>query len=282
MLKLKEILKKYSDDSHAFGAYTAKGVLVPKLFFPAGKITVIGARPTTGRTLFMLYLLKLIFEQKGGSHLFISNEEDEELLFSKLITTVTQKSICDSWEILKNNASDYPILQSDRCNIHHHFGPWEDLKRDIEEQLQKNKIDYLYIDKIQGLYSEQVFKNKAEELDHIMRELKLLSIKYKFAVIISTNLSKKVDKRRYDYRPQISDLPDGHALEEHSDLILFLLRLEIYNVLEDHNGNDMRGVLWVHIDKNRYGSLDSHILAFDLKAPCIKAFHNDGKDFIIG
>ena len=68
---------------------------------------------------------KSIFEQKGSNHLYISNEEDEDLLFSKLMTTVTQENPNDSQVLIKDKPADFPILQSENCHIHHHYGSWK-------------------------------------------------------------------------------------------------------------------------------------------------------------
>ena len=268
MTKLKDIFKRFLEKEEPLTETTGR-FFSPKLFFPPGKMAIIGARPGIGRTLFMLYLFKSIFEQKKSNHLYISNEEDEDLLFSKLMTTVTQENPNDSQVLIKDRPADFPILQSENCHIHHHYGSWEDLQKDLEEKFKIQKFDYLYIDKIQGLYSDKVFKNRSQELRYIILQLKKLSHKYQFSSIISSNLNRNVDKRDFPV-PQIADLKDTGGLEDFSDLILLLFRYDYYNMIEDENGRDTRGAFHVFIEKNRYGPTDAYHLAFRSWAPCIK------------
>jgi len=172
------------------------------------------------------------------------------------------------------------FLQNENYSIYHHFLSWEKLHKAIEERIKIQKVDYLYIDKIQGLYSEKAFKTRSQELRYIILQLKALSHKHQFSTIISSNLKKSIDKRDFPY-PKISDLKDTGGLEDLSDLILLLFRSDYYGILENYDGTDMRGVLEVIIAKNRYGSPDSCFLSFDNKAPCIKAISPGGMDIKI-
>jgi len=109
MTKLKRMYQEFIKNENAF-LISPSGYLESRLHFPPGKIAIIGARPGMGRTLFMLYLFKLIAEKKAGNHLFISNEEDEPLLYRKLITTVSQENINRSQEIINREPADFPFF----------------------------------------------------------------------------------------------------------------------------------------------------------------------------
>jgi len=276
MTKLKNLYQEFIEDKNPF-LINPSVYLGPILYFHPGKITIIGARPGMGKTLFMLYLFKLIFEKKGGNHLYISNEEDESILFRKLITTVSQEDLSKSREIINREPAKFPMLHNVNCNIHHHSGSWENLQKDIEEKIKTQKVDYLYIDKIQGLYSDKVFKTRSQELRYIILQLKTLSHKHQFSTIISSNLKKNIDKRDFRY-PGIADLKDTGGLEDFSDLILLLFRKDYYDMFETEDGHIMQNVFQVMIAKNRYGSTDSYYLNFNNQASCLKVISPDGID----
>ena len=67
-------------------------------------------------------------------------------------------------------------------------------------------------------------------------------------------LSRAVETRGGAKRPQISDLRESGAIEQDADLIAFLYRPEYYGILEDEEGNSLRGITEVIISKHRNGA----------------------------
>jgi replicative DNA helicase len=81
-------------------------------------------------------------------------------------------------------------------------------------------------------------------------------------VIALSQLSRAVETRGGDKRPQLSDLRESGAIEQDADMVMFLYRPEYYGITEDEDGNSTQGVGEVIIAKHRNGSLDNVKLRF--------------------
>jgi replicative DNA helicase len=81
-------------------------------------------------------------------------------------------------------------------------------------------------------------------------------------VIALSQLSRAVETRGGDKRPQLSDLRESGAIEQDADMVMFLYRPEYYGINEDEDGNSTMGVGEVIIAKHRNGSLETVKLRF--------------------
>jgi replicative DNA helicase len=81
-------------------------------------------------------------------------------------------------------------------------------------------------------------------------------------VIALSQLSRAVETRGGDKKPQLSDLRESGSIEQDADMVCFLYRPEYYNITQDENGNSTVGIGEVIIAKNRSGSLDTVQLRF--------------------
>ena len=127
-------------------------------------------------------------------------------------------------------------------------------------------IKRIYLDYIQlcnVLKSPSVEQTIAE----ISRTCKLLARELNLVFIALSQLSREVEKRA-DKRPNLSDLRYSGAIEQDADIVAFLYRAEYYGMLEDEDGNSLKGVGEFIIAKYRGGALDT-IKAF-FNAPCVK------------
>ena len=84
-------------------------------------------------------------------------------------------------------------------------------------------------------------------------------------MIALSQLSRAVESRGGDKRPQLSDLRESGSIEQDADIVMFLHRPEYYGIHEDEMGNSNAGIANVIVGKNRHGE------AKDLRM----AFHND-------
>ncbi|RYF71778.1 MAG: replicative DNA helicase, partial [Cytophagaceae bacterium] len=81
-------------------------------------------------------------------------------------------------------------------------------------------------------------------------------------VIALSQLSRAVETRGGDKKPQLSDLRESGSIEQDADMVMFLYRPEYYNITQDEAGNSTLGVGEVIVAKNRSGSLDTIQLRF--------------------
>ncbi|MGH1334610.1 MAG: replicative DNA helicase [Aureispira sp.] len=105
--------------------------------------------------------------------------------------------------------------------------------------------------------------NREQEISMISRGLKGLAKELSVPVIALSQLSRAVETRGGDKRPQLSDLRESGAIEQDADIVSFIYRPEYYQILEDEEGNSLKGVGEIIVAKHRNGALDSIKLKWD-------------------
>ncbi|QMW05230.1 replicative DNA helicase [Spirosoma foliorum] len=129
-----------------------------------------------------------------------------------------------------------------------------------QHDIQMVVIDYLQL--MSGDSSGRMGGNREQEIASISRALKNLAKELNVPVIALSQLSRAVETRGGDKKPQLSDLRESGSIEQDADMVCFLYRPEYYNITQDENGNSTVGIGEVIIAKNRSGSLDTVQLKF--------------------
>lgn len=104
--------------------------------------------------------------------------------------------------------------------------------------------------------------NREQEIASISRAMKNIAKELNVPVIALSQLSRAVETRGGDKRPQLSDLRESGSIEQDADMVIFLYRPEYYNLSEDEMGQPTQGTGEVIIAKHRNGSLDTVKLRF--------------------
>jgi len=129
-----------------------------------------------------------------------------------------------------------------------------------QNDIQLVIIDYLQL--MTGDTSGKMGGNREQEIASISRALKNLAKELDVPVIALSQLSRAVETRGGDKRPQLSDLRESGSIEQDADMVIFLYRPEYYGITQDEAGNSIAGVGEVIIAKHRNGSLDTVQLRF--------------------
>ena len=119
-------------------------------------------------------------------------------------------------------------------------------------------VDYLQL--MRGSSSKSSIENRVQEVSEISRGMKALAKELDIPVIAISQLSRDVEKRTGAKRPQMADLRESGAIEQDSDLILFVYREEMYS--KENTPQDKQGVAEIIIGKNRSGPMEDIKLAF--------------------
>jgi len=121
-------------------------------------------------------------------------------------------------------------------------------------------IDYLQL--MTGDTSKNAGGNREQEIASISRALKGIAKELKVPVIALSQLSRAVETRGGDKKPQLSDLRESGSIEQDADMVMFLYRPEYYGITEDENGMPLNGIGELIIAKHRNGKTDTVNLKF--------------------
>lgn len=235
------------------------------------ELIIIAARPGMGKTAFILSSCRNAAVEFGHGVAIFSLEMSSVQLVNRLISAEAE---LESEKIKKGNLSSHEWAQ-----LHHRINRLTnapifiddtpalsilELRAKCRRLKQQHDIQLVVIDYLQ-LMTGDTSKgggNREQEIASISRALKNLAKELNVPVIALSQLSRAVETRGGDKKPQLSDLRESGSIEQDADMVMFLYRPEYYNITQDEAGNPVQGIGEVIIAKNRSGSLDTVQLRF--------------------
>ncbi len=220
-------------------------------------LILIAARPSMGKTAFVLNIAEHIcFREHKGAVIF-SLEMSREQLLNRLLALeshVDSKLIRNGnlspkdWEGLIEAASivgESKLIIDDSPGIS--IG---ELRSKCRKYKAENKdLSVIMIDYLQLMSGSGKSDSRQQEISDISRALKSLARELKVPVVALSQLSRAVEKRE-DHRPMLSDLRESGAIEQDADVVMFLYRDDYYNP-----DTEKKGVAEVIIAKQRNGPI---------------------------
>ena len=200
-------------------------------------LVLIAARPSMGKTAFVLNIAQYIaFKKERGVAVF-SLEMSKEQLVNRLFSLESQVdaqsirtgNMKDSdWEKLIEGAG---IIGRSRLIIDDTPGiSISELRSKCRKYKLEHELDVVIIDYLQ-LMTGSVGKSqesRQQEISEISRSLKGLARELNVPVVALSQLSRAVESRP-DKRPMLSDLRESGAIEQDADVVMFIYRDEYYN-----------------------------------------------------
>jgi replicative DNA helicase len=121
---------------------------------------------------------------------------------------------------------------------------------------QRHGLGLVVVDYLQLMQPSKRFENRQQEVSEISRSMKLLAKELDVPVIAVSQLSRQTESRS-DRRPMLSDLRESGALEQDSDVVLFIYRDELYDP-----ESPRKGEADLILAKHRNGPTDTVTVTF--------------------
>ena len=220
-------------------------------------LILVAARPSMGKTAFVLNLAQYIAVRNKVPTAIFSLEMSKDQLINRVLS---MESKVDSqsmrtgnltqadWEKLIESAgiiSEAPLIIDDTPGISIGELRSKCRKYKLENGLGLVIIDYLQLMTGGGKGSE----SRQQEISDISRSLKALAREINAPVIALSQLSRACETRP-DHRPMLSDLRESGAIEQDADVVMFIYRDDYYN-----KDTDKKNISEIIIAKQRNGPI---------------------------
>ncbi len=219
-------------------------------------MTIVGARPGTGKTAFALGVLVHVGAVVQRPALYFSLEMSRQELAERILASTAR---IDSSRLRTGDLSE-----ADWNRAHDAFGFLQSAKIFIDDnpaltvmdvrsrarriKQQNRDLGVVIVDYLQLMSSRGRAENRQVEVSEMSRSLKILARELECPVIALSQLSRKLEERA-DKRPVMSDLRESGSLEQDADVVLFLFRPEQYGEVP----NDKKADAEIIVGKNRNG-----------------------------
>ncbi len=253
---------------------------VPSGFTSIDKVTlgwqlsdliIIAARPSMGKTAFVLSMARNIAVEHERGVGFFSLEMSSVQLMMRLIIAETGLSGSDvksgrltpeQWRHLESatkplGAAPLYIDDTPALSVFEFRSKARRLK-------MHNNIEIIIIDYLQLMTggASAGNGNREQEVAFTSRTLKAIAKELNVPIIALSQLNRSTELRGGSKRPQLSDLRESGAIEQDADIVAFIHRPEYYGINTTEDGQPTAGMAEIIIAKHRNGAVTDVNLRF--------------------
>lgn len=224
--------------------------------FQPSDLILIAARPSMGKTAFVLNIAQYMAFHQNRTVAVFSLEMSKEQLVNRLFSL---ESKVDSQHIRTGNLSDNEwekLIESagtiGKSNLIIDDTPGISIS-ELRSKCRKYKLEHnlgiIIIDYLQLMSGSGRSDNRQQEISDISRSLKSLARELSVPVVALSQLSRAVEQRP-DHRPMLSDLRESGAIEQDADVVMFIYRDDYYN-----KDTELKNIAEIIIAKQRNGPI---------------------------
>ena len=224
--------------------------------FQPSDFILIAARPSMGKTAFVLNIAQYMAFKKNKAVAIFSLEMSKEQLVNRLFSL---ESRVDAQLLRSGNLSDadWEKLIEGAGTIGKSHLIIDDTPgisiSELRSKCRKYKLEHdlklVIIDYLQLMSGSGRSDSRQQEISDISRSLKQLARELNVPVIALSQLSRQVEQRP-DHRPMLSDLRESGAIEQDADVVMFIYRDDYYN-----KDSENKGIAEIIIAKQRNGPI---------------------------
>ncbi len=235
-----------------------------------GDLIIVAARPSMGKTAFVLSMARNMTVHHKIPLAFFSLEMGAEQLVSRLFVS---ESNIDSKKLKTGKLTKDEYKHLNQCIQTLAQAPMFiddtpalsifEFRSKARRLRSTHKIECIVIDYLQLMVGPPETRGMREqEVSSISRSLKAIAKEIGVPILALSQLNRSVETRGGTKRPQLSDLRESGAIEQDADLVTFIHRPEYYGLTEDEEGNPTQGVAEIIVAKHRNGATDTVRLRF--------------------
>ena len=224
-----------------------------------GNIFTIACRPRIGKTSFANNLA-MNYAQSGEVGKYFSIEMSNLSLSNRFLLSKNENINIDKFKKgniedhdcmkIENSLEDFKGLDIELIDNKNHIN---DIVQTIDVKCKTENVTFAIIDYAQIVEAEGA--NDNVKIDNIYKKLKACAKRNNMIIIILSQLNRESEKRGGN-RYKLADLRNGGAIEQASDIIIFLHRdaeVDKHNGLEvDWNDQEVRNIS-LQVAKNKNG-----------------------------
>ncbi len=233
-------------------------------------LIIVAARPSMGKTAFVLSMSRNMAVEHNGSVAFFSLEMSSNQLVNRLIVSesgIPHEKIRNG-KLSQHEWTQLTVKINDLQNAKIFIDDTPalsifELRAKCRRLKAQHNIDIIIIDYLQLMTGPAETRgNREQEVSTISRSLKAIAKELNVPIIALSQLNRSVEMRGGFKRPQLSDLRESGAIEQDADVVIFIHRPEYYGFLDDDDGNSLVGIAEIIVAKHRNGATGDVKLRF--------------------
>jgi replicative DNA helicase len=228
-----------------------------------GDLVIIAGRPSMGKSAFALNIAEHVaIKEKKAVGVFSIEMSKEQLALRMLCgrAGISQQKLRagklrdTEWSRLATIGgvlSEAPIFIDDSPAISS-----LEIRAKARRLKAQHDLGLIIVDYLQMVHGSGRFENRQQEMANISRGLKALAKELEIPVIACSQLSRLVEQRGGEKRPQLSDLRESGAIEQDADVVAFIYRPEHYLTHLERNDpklQEVAGLAEIIVAKQRNG-----------------------------
>ena len=227
--------------------------------FQRSDLIIIAGRPSMGKTAFALSIALHASVQAKFATAIFSLEMSKAQLAQRMLCAEARINMhqlrsgklphkeLPKLSIAAGPLSEAPLFIDDTPGI-----TVLELRAKSRRLKAQHNLSLIVVDYLQLMGSSGNIENRQQEISQISRSLKGIAKELDLPVIALSQLSRAVEQRGGDHRPQLSDLRESGAIEQDADVVMFVYRDEVYN---KELPDEERGKAEIIIGKQRNGPI---------------------------
>jgi replicative DNA helicase len=228
-------------------------------------LIILAARPSVGKSSLAINIGQHAATAHKRGVAFFSLEMGKESVVDRMISA---QGDIDNWRITTGNLESddyekYSIAAGELAEAPFYIDDTPgisvmEMRTKSRRLMLDKKIDLIIVDYLQ-LVKGRHLDSRVREVSEISQGLKNLARELRVPVLALSQLSRAIEQRGGDKRPQLSDLRDSGSIEQDADVVMFLYRpddedRENYSLIISKHRNGPTGEipLYFKADRTRF------------------------------